>query len=220
MSNWNLANCLDTVAEILGDEEALIQGASRRSWSEVERRARNLAAWMLERGVSHQGKLAIYTYNHPAYMESTYAGFKAAICQAVIKPRDVALRQCIAVAQARPTVAAVHKLIGKPEREVGMVAKIGHRRDIERGRPVSTHAHGVGVVETDRPRHADAALRERRADRLVVRKRRAALPGKDFVCDGAGILRVNIDFAGEQRIPQQTRSAEPGPVSRFSAGLL
>ncbi len=79
MSNWNLADCLDTVAEIRGDEEALVQGTSRRSWSEVERRARNLAAWLLERGVSHQGKLAIYTYNHPAYMEATYAGFKAAV---------------------------------------------------------------------------------------------------------------------------------------------
>ena len=36
---------------------------------EVERRARNLAAWMLAHGASHQAKVALYTYNHPAYME-------------------------------------------------------------------------------------------------------------------------------------------------------
>jgi fatty-acyl-CoA synthase len=79
MGNWNLADCLDAVAELLGADDALIQGANRCSWSQLERRARNLAAWMLERGVSHQGKLAIYTYNHLAYMESLYAAFKAAV---------------------------------------------------------------------------------------------------------------------------------------------
>jgi fatty-acyl-CoA synthase len=79
MSSWNLADCLDAIAEVRGAEESVIQGAKRHSWSQVERRARNLAAWMLERGVSHQGKLAIYTYNHPAYMESVYAAFKAAM---------------------------------------------------------------------------------------------------------------------------------------------
>jgi acyl-CoA synthetase (AMP-forming)/AMP-acid ligase II len=79
VSGWNLADCLDAVAETRGAEDALVQGAKCCSWSQLERRARNLATWMLERGVSHQGKLAIYTYNHPAYMESIYAGFKAAM---------------------------------------------------------------------------------------------------------------------------------------------
>jgi acyl-CoA synthetase (AMP-forming)/AMP-acid ligase II len=79
MSNWSLADCLDAIAETCGDEDALGQGSRRISWAQMERRARNLAAWMLERGVSHQAKLAIYTYNHPAYMESVYAGFKAAM---------------------------------------------------------------------------------------------------------------------------------------------
>ena len=34
---------------------------------------------MLARGASHQGKVAIYTYNHPAFMEGVYAAFKAAL---------------------------------------------------------------------------------------------------------------------------------------------
>jgi len=76
---WNLADCLDRVAVLRGDEEALVQGGRCLSWQQVERRARNLAAWMLEQGATRQGKVAIYTYNHPAYMEAVYAAFKAAL---------------------------------------------------------------------------------------------------------------------------------------------
>ena len=46
MTHWNLADCLDEIAAIRGDELALVQGPRRLGWAEVERRARNLAAWM------------------------------------------------------------------------------------------------------------------------------------------------------------------------------
>ncbi len=76
---WNLADCLDEIATIRGDAEALVQGPRVLSWKDVERRASNLATWMLEQGATRQGKVAIYTYNHPAYMEAVYAAFKAAL---------------------------------------------------------------------------------------------------------------------------------------------
>ncbi len=79
MAFGNLAYALDIVAEIRGDEDSLIQGDRKLSWREVERRAANVAAWIAEREPTRQGKLAVYTYNHPAYMESIYAGFKAAL---------------------------------------------------------------------------------------------------------------------------------------------
>ncbi len=79
MPEWNLADCLERIAAIRGDEEALLQGERRISWRQLERRATNLAAWMVERGAGHQGKVAIYTYNHPAYMEACFAAFKAAL---------------------------------------------------------------------------------------------------------------------------------------------
>jgi fatty-acyl-CoA synthase len=79
MAFGNLAHALDIVAEIRADEDSLIQGDRHLSWRQVERRARNLSAWMIERGASHQGKVAVYTYNHPAYMESVYAAFKASL---------------------------------------------------------------------------------------------------------------------------------------------
>ena len=34
---------------------------------------------MLEHGASHQAKVALYTYNHPAYMEGVWAAMKAAL---------------------------------------------------------------------------------------------------------------------------------------------
>ena len=79
MAHWNLADCLDEIAAIRGSEPALVQGPRRLGWSEVERRARNLAAWMIERGASHQAKVALYSYNHPAYMEGVWAAMKAAL---------------------------------------------------------------------------------------------------------------------------------------------
>ena len=79
MPNWNLSDCLDVIAELRGDAPALVQRDLRRSWTQVERRARNLAAWMLAQGASHQAKVALYSYNHPAYMEGVWAAMKAAL---------------------------------------------------------------------------------------------------------------------------------------------
>src|SRR5262245_61709135 len=79
MTQWNLADCLDEVAGIRGDAPALAQGPHRRTWTQAERRARNLAAWMLAQGASPQAKVALYTYNHPAYMEGVWAAMKAGL---------------------------------------------------------------------------------------------------------------------------------------------
>jgi len=79
MPNWNLSDCLDLIAELRGDAPALVQRDVRRSWSQTEQRARNLAAWMLAQGASHQAKVALYSYNHPAYMEGVWAAMKAAL---------------------------------------------------------------------------------------------------------------------------------------------
>ncbi|HVP31680.1 MAG TPA: AMP-binding protein [Myxococcota bacterium] len=75
---FNLADCLDVVADACGPEDALVQGGRRLSWADTARRARNVATWMVDRGASRQGKVAVYTYNHPAYMESCWAAMKAA----------------------------------------------------------------------------------------------------------------------------------------------
>ena len=75
----NLADCLDLAAELRADDEALIQGPRRIRWSELRRRAHNLGRAMLDAGASPQAKVALYTYNHPAYMEGCYAAMAAGL---------------------------------------------------------------------------------------------------------------------------------------------
>jgi len=84
---YNLAECLEVVAATCPERDALVQGPQRISWAALERRARNLSAWMIARGASRQGKVAIYTYNHPAYMEGVYAAMKAALVPANVNYR-------------------------------------------------------------------------------------------------------------------------------------
>jgi len=83
----NLADCFDLVAEVCPNEDALAVSGHKLKWHELARRVRNIAAWMKERGASHQGKVALYTYNHPAYMEGTYAAFKAGLVPANVNYR-------------------------------------------------------------------------------------------------------------------------------------
>jgi acyl-CoA synthetase (AMP-forming)/AMP-acid ligase II len=87
MNDINIADALQIVAEIRGDADALIQGDRTLSWREVERRTRNVAAWMKASGAGHQAKVSIYSYNAPAYMESVAAAFRAALVPANVNYR-------------------------------------------------------------------------------------------------------------------------------------
>ena len=109
MSEFNLADCFDVIAETCAEREALVQGPHRRTWTELERRARNLAAWMVERGASRQGTVAVYTYNHPAYMEGVYAAMKAALVPVNVnyRYREEELRYLLDNADAE--IAVVHE---------------------------------------------------------------------------------------------------------------
>ena len=77
MTNWNLAKIFSAVAATVPDRPCQIQGDRVVSWAEFDRRCESLASDLLAHGVSHQGKLAIYLYNCPEYMESMNAAFKA-----------------------------------------------------------------------------------------------------------------------------------------------
>ena len=46
------------------------------TWGELDRRADNLARWLLGAGVGHQDKVALYLYNCSEYLEATFACFK------------------------------------------------------------------------------------------------------------------------------------------------
>ena len=78
------ASIWETVADAIPDEEAIVQGTVRRRWGAFEDSAARLAAAYAEAGVGpgvpdepgSAGKVALYLYNSPEYMEAYFAAFK------------------------------------------------------------------------------------------------------------------------------------------------
>lgn len=79
MTKWNFADVWEAVAETLPEAPALTQGSRTQSWKETDRRADNVARWLLGAGVAKQDKVALYLYNCPEYLEATFAIFKVGL---------------------------------------------------------------------------------------------------------------------------------------------
>ncbi|HET9690935.1 MAG TPA: AMP-binding protein [Acidimicrobiales bacterium] len=77
MTGWNFADTWEVVARVRPDAPAITQGADRRSWAELDRRADAVAAAYLAAGLGEQAKVAQHLYNSPAYVESLYGALKA-----------------------------------------------------------------------------------------------------------------------------------------------
>ena len=78
MGNWNFADIWEHIADQIPNEDCLIHGDRRFTWSEVDRRADGIAQYLVEVGLEPQQAVAQYLYNCPEYMESTFAALKAA----------------------------------------------------------------------------------------------------------------------------------------------
>src|SRR5512145_2369930 len=87
---WSLAVAYDVVAAAAPDRDALVWKDTRRSYAEVARRTRSLAAFLqrrgvglrrergeLERWVCGQAPVALLLYNCPEYIESMLGCFRA-----------------------------------------------------------------------------------------------------------------------------------------------
>jgi len=79
MSNWNYADVWEAVADEQPDAPAIAQGSRRLTWAELDRRADGVARWLLELDPARQDKVAIYLYNSPEYLETTFAAAKAGL---------------------------------------------------------------------------------------------------------------------------------------------
>jgi acyl-CoA synthetase (AMP-forming)/AMP-acid ligase II len=76
VSHWNFGDVWETAADALPDSPALVHGDLTLTWSQVDRRADGVARQLLDAHVAHQDKVALYLYNCPEYLESTFACFK------------------------------------------------------------------------------------------------------------------------------------------------
>ena len=73
----NLATLYEIVAGVVGDHRALVHGGRAVSWSGFDDRAARLAAALSGLGVGPSGKVALYLYNCPEYLESMFGIFKS-----------------------------------------------------------------------------------------------------------------------------------------------
>lgn len=78
----NLADVWEAVADAVPAAPALVhadrsQGDLERTWSEFDDRSARLAAVLGAHAVGHDDKVALYLYNGPEYVESTFGCWKA-----------------------------------------------------------------------------------------------------------------------------------------------
>ncbi len=70
------ATLWESLADAIGDREALVCGDARRTWSEYDDRSARLASVFADAGLAPDSKLGLYLYNGTEYAESQFAAFK------------------------------------------------------------------------------------------------------------------------------------------------
>ena len=75
----HFADIWEAVADAIPDAEAIIYNERRLNWADYDKRAARVAAVLAGHGLEPGAKLSIYSYNHPAWLETQFAAFKAGL---------------------------------------------------------------------------------------------------------------------------------------------
>ncbi|MFP8877157.1 MAG: AMP-binding protein, partial [Myxococcota bacterium] len=70
------ATLWEAITDVNGDRDAVVCGDSRRSWSQYEKRAAQLASAFTAAGLQPDSKVGLYLYNGNEYLESQFAAMK------------------------------------------------------------------------------------------------------------------------------------------------
>ncbi len=79
MTDWNYADVWEAVADAQPEAVAITQGSRNLSWDEFDHGADGVARFLLDLGVAHQDKVAVYLYNSPEYIQATFAAMKVGL---------------------------------------------------------------------------------------------------------------------------------------------
>lgn len=70
------ATLWEGISDKIGDEDAVVTGTNRRTWTEYENRASRLARAFGEAGLGPGSKIGLYLWNGNEYLETQFAGMK------------------------------------------------------------------------------------------------------------------------------------------------
>tara|TARA_R110000772_G_scaffold84241_1_gene177958 strand:+ start:1801 stop:3426 length:1626 start_codon:yes stop_codon:yes gene_type:complete len=72
----HFADLFEAVADAVGEQPALVNGAVRRTWSELDDRSARLASAMQNAGLQPDSKIGFFLYNGNEYVEAYFAALK------------------------------------------------------------------------------------------------------------------------------------------------
>ena len=78
MPSFNLADLFESVVDVVPERLALVAGAKRLSYRELDKRANRLANHLQSRDIGAGDHVAIYSYNRAEWVEAMWACFKIA----------------------------------------------------------------------------------------------------------------------------------------------
>src|SRR3990170_8796889 len=73
---FNLADLLESITDAIPDQEAIVCGATRLTYKQLDERATRLAHYLLANGTGQGDHIGLYLYNSTEYMEASLAAFK------------------------------------------------------------------------------------------------------------------------------------------------
>ena len=79
MTDWNYADVWEIVADVQPSAVAITQGGCNLTWDEFDRGADGVAQFLLDLGVARQDKVAVYLYNSPEYIQTTFGAMKVGL---------------------------------------------------------------------------------------------------------------------------------------------
>lgn len=92
--DWHFADLFETVAAAAPDQDVIVFGERHVTWGEFDQRANSIANDLTEAGIQRQGKVMVYLYNSPEYLEACAGALKAAMVPANVNyrygPQEVA----------------------------------------------------------------------------------------------------------------------------------
>ena len=131
---FNLADLFEIVADAVPERCAVVQGARRLTFAEIDERATRLAHHLAGEGVGVGDRVGLYLYNCPEYIEAALAAWKIRAVPVNINYRYVEEELRYLLGDAAPAAIVFHREFGpRVDAVAGGVASLRARVVVEDG---------------------------------------------------------------------------------------